>query len=282
MDYWHHNITMTDQSNTSLLSTEYRCRCNKLLFKGLILQDHLNLVCPRCGELSEFSGVDVKKQENRFVLLCDNYGVIVNADELATLYTGYEIKDFIDKPISDFLYTKRDIDGDVEVSKYCHVNPYVRYDVRFKTQQGEGIFAAVTYKQVIIGTQYFVLRIFDITPVDELTAASSVISEAKTCDMVAETDGMGNILYIDHNSFRCLGYYPEELIGRHIKKIATQEEHDIQMRFASLAKLRVPYCREDYAAIHKDGTSVKLDVFSVPVYGEDGTFIGHKHMSWVR
>jgi phage FluMu protein Com len=48
-------------SKTTSALSEYRCKCGKLLFKGLLLSGILELKCKRCHDIKKFTFYNVSK-----------------------------------------------------------------------------------------------------------------------------------------------------------------------------------------------------------------------------
>lgn len=68
--------------------SEYRCRCGKLLFKGIIILSTIEVKCKRCGNTETFSHEE-RTAPVSFTVTLDGGGIIVDACR-AVLCVGWE------------------------------------------------------------------------------------------------------------------------------------------------------------------------------------------------
>ncbi len=99
---------------------DYRCKCNKLLFKGCLLFSAIEVKCKRCGTINIFQGEDKKKKDISFSFLVNSSGEIIDGCCATSFiktkqnFIGREIKKLIsclrDKKEISFLRTSNNYD----------------------------------------------------------------------------------------------------------------------------------------------------------------------------
>ncbi len=86
------------------ISTEYRCKCGKLLFRGLILSGDVEAKCRFCKEIQKISGLTGSlAKEARYVLFINEKGLIVQSSDSAALQAGFTKKELTDMPVEDLI-----------------------------------------------------------------------------------------------------------------------------------------------------------------------------------
>jgi PAS domain S-box-containing protein len=95
-------------------------------------------------------------------------------------------------------------------------------------------------------------------------------------DWVVEIDKNSVFTYSSPRVYDILGYKPEEVVGRRIRDITTEEETKrIAALLAQMVDKREPSLVFRHGALHKDGHWVYLEASVTPVYDENGVLLGY-------
>jgi phage FluMu protein Com len=90
---------------------DYRCDCNKLLFKGCLLFSSIEVKCKRCGKINLFQTGEKDKKDISFSFFVDSSQKIIDGC-CATSLIGTSKEKFIGKKIDfliSYLRTKKDV-----------------------------------------------------------------------------------------------------------------------------------------------------------------------------
>ena len=98
-------------------------------------------------------------------------------------------------------------------------------------------------------------------------------------DWVWEIDADAKYTYVAPRVREILGYAPEELLGRTPFQLMPEKEAGrVGMIFAEIAAERRPFSGFINSNLHKDGRVVILESSGVPVFGNDGEYLGYRGM----
>ena len=96
-------------------------------------------------------------------------------------------------------------------------------------------------------------------------------------DWLWAVDTSGKYTYCSQNVFDFLGYTAEEVIGKTPFDFMSEEESSrVSNLFGDLVFHRDPIIELENTNIHKDGSIVILKTSGVPVYDEDGIWLGYE------
>ena len=96
-------------------------------------------------------------------------------------------------------------------------------------------------------------------------------------DWLWAVDTSGKYTYCSQNVFDFLGYTAEEVIGKTPFEFMSEEESSrVSNLFGDLVIHRDPIIELENTNIHKDGSIVILKTSGVPVYDEDGIWLGYE------
>ncbi len=98
-----------------------------------------------------------------------------------------------------------------------------------------------------------------------------------TSDWVWEVDPDGVFTYASPKVRDILGYGPEEVIGKRPFDFTDQYEAErVAALFNNIVQLRKPFSGLENASIRKDGRKAVLETSGVPVFDNDGAFLGFR------
>lgn len=269
----------------SLLTIERRCECGRLLFKGLVLKDLLEVKCHRCKKMHYFPGVDVVDGSRRFILLTDLEGIIVNASASIKRHLGVSVSDIFKTNIQSLFAKKDDARADTTIAVESAKHPYLRFDGSFKTKDHNILSTNISYRYLKRDkSRDFILRVIDCLPaVHESELADIGFNASDICDFTAETNGRGVILYVDNRVKELLGFFPEDMVAHQVSEFESPEEHALRRKNrALLGDRQITFRSKKFIMLRKDGQKVSFDVYSTPFYDQSGEFMGYRNMLWLN
>jgi len=96
-------------------------------------------------------------------------------------------------------------------------------------------------------------------------------------DMIWEVDTRGNFTYISAQTAPCLGYAPEELIGKPFLRLVRPEaQESVMQTFRSDILDKTTFTTLEVAALRKDGSPVIIEVRSVMIADDTGQVAGFR------
>ena len=76
---------------------EHRCKCGKLLLKGVFFDSVLEIKCKKCGEISKIGSIKLVDDATHYLLIINDKGIISNASDSACRILGYTYEKLIGK-----------------------------------------------------------------------------------------------------------------------------------------------------------------------------------------
>jgi|GEM_PF-1100325 len=92
--------------------------------------------------------------------------------------------------------------------------------------------------------------------------------------MVWEIDGQGRYTYVNGLLKDVVGYDPAEIIGKSFDDYFSPEGR--QSPLSDLFSRREPFFHQEKQILHKDGSTVIMEITGVPYFGSDGSFRGYR------
>jgi PAS domain S-box-containing protein len=100
-----------------------------------------------------------------------------------------------------------------------------------------------------------------------------------TFDWVWEVDAEGRYTYSSPKVKDLLGYLPAEVIGKTpFDFMAEEDAQRLRSIFNETSSSGKPFSATEHANRHKDGHLVTLETRAMPVFGENGKWLGHRGM----
>lgn len=83
------------------LFIEYRCSCGQLFFKGFLFDSFIEIKCKRCKKLINPNSDEPTHEQERYLILYDHDGNIVDASPSCSAILGYERRELLKKKLHD-------------------------------------------------------------------------------------------------------------------------------------------------------------------------------------
>lgn len=264
---------------------EYRCDgCGKLIIKGILLKSYEEFKCGRCGKMVCFTGLANVEKPDRYFLLTDDKGMIVNASQSVKNNLGFSLDEIVGGGIKKLYSTEDEANLDKIFADKAIEFRHLRAESNHKTKSGEVVPIMICFRSLQKDGYNYVLRIADKKNiVDQEFEAQSTFNPENYSDFVGEVDLAGNVIYIDNCIKGILGFAAEEIIGRHLSEFLIPEEipwrnKNMEILFARRQSYRIPSLK----FIHKDGSIVDCECSSSPIYDDLGELIGYRDLCWIR
>jgi PAS domain S-box-containing protein len=272
----------------SFFSQEFRCNCGKLLGKGMIIDGNVAIKCRRCGVIYDIKGlnsfINDGEGANRYGLILNGEGKIVNANNSAIAMLGYSSQELIGKNIEEIDRTLPPGFYNKIISSANRVSNFFRLDTLHRTNSGTTIPVIVRFKIFRSAKEdMMILAIADRTLQNGQNEKDLAIGvPAKyCCDFICEVDVNGNIVYVDPRVEKIIGYKPEEIIGEALFDLfPKQRESEIKSWFQKFSSRHEPYRILDSKFICKDRSVKNLESYLVPHFDDIGNFLGYQVLNW--
>lgn len=100
---------------------------------------------------------------------------------------------------------------------------------------------------------------------------------ANNSDWLWEVDAQGRYTFCSAHSQQILGYSPAEVLGRTpFDFMPSQEAERVGAEFAAIVAQRRPFAGLINRNLHADGRLVVLETSGIPLFAEDGSFLGYR------
>jgi PAS domain S-box-containing protein len=269
----------------SSLQMDYRCACGKLLFRGLVSRSYVETKCSRCGKLNFIEGIGATYNPNRFAVLTTPKGKIIKISHSIEDTLGYNANELTEKNISEIFMDEATVKSDRIFSRKIIGKKYLRLDGVCRKRNGERVDVSICYQYFPHNGGELLLRVIDIVPVVEKDLLREADFDfAYFCDVVTETDEDGNIVYLDRNLEKIMGFKPEDLIGMNVEQLLLNDEKDWRAKNYKMLRAKKQAYRTipGYKIKDKSGTLFEQEVYCTPFYDESGNFVGFRNMHWLK
>jgi PAS domain S-box-containing protein len=214
---------------------------------------------------------------------------------------GYTLEEFTHLRIAD-LHLPTDLSFiHAQIEAFLTGGQPIRCDIRFRRKDGSILFVDLSPSLVVLdGRSCILLALKDITEhkrmeeelrqyaghLEELVAARThEVQESgrryrglveKINDWVWEIDADGIYTYVSPRAWELLGYAPEEIVGKTpFDLMPPAEAQRVWDAFEPTWLGRKPLERLENTLVRKDGRLVTVETSGMPVFAEDGTFLGY-------
>ena len=270
------------------LLKEQRCECGRLLLKGIFLQASLEIKCKKCGKINKIGKIKKNDDSVCYVLVFDEFGNIVNADEAASVVLGYDHEELIGMHFTD-------IDGSVTKEMANKLMPpqsiladdhNIQVESFNKTKDGKNIAVNVflqLYKPT--NNERFVVASVSI---DDVVGSCGAKGDKKlfienSCDFYFDIDKSGLARHISQSVETLFGINPRTALGSsYLDFLPAHKREEATQRFNYFAARSEPYRILDNLGLDVNGKITHTDLFFAPNISQDGQFIGYRVSGWLR
>jgi PAS domain S-box-containing protein len=253
--------------------SEYRCRCGRLLFKGVMVISRVDIKCKRCGNIMPFSYDSENDGALHYGMLIDNTLTIREVSKSAVSILGFTREELIGKSVQMLSPQKEGTQGSV-----FPINARVRYsiiDLEHRTKEGSILSVRVQARHLPARSEPLLLCLYEVlSVVEKATLPEDASQEFCTYPLSAQVDRQGQFIYVSKNLAETLHREPGSLIGSScFELLAPVQQSEYEKHFQGMCKQRMFYAFQH--ALLKDVDTEAFRIYHSPSYRDDGYFSGY-------
>ncbi|HEY5589262.1 MAG TPA: PAS domain-containing protein [Candidatus Paceibacterota bacterium] len=272
--------------NTQFLN-EQRCKCGKLLLKGIFFDGALEIKCKKCGTINKIGSTKLADDDIHYSLFINDKGNIINASTSACKILGYKheeliglhftkINTIVSKDINDKLFRPESM---------LNEDNYFQLDTIHQSKSGNKIPVTVIIKlyQPTL-KERFLLISAELKKTEDNTKTNINKDEDyinNACDFYFDIDKNGTLDYISPTVENFFRFIPEAAIGKnYFECIPIGNRKESKKLFEYFSKDEKAYKTEDTACLSTNGNTLYTELFFTPKFNDMGKFIGYRILVW--
>lgn len=263
-------------NDTPFHLNDYRCRCGKLLLKGLVFDGTMEIKCKRCGEINKIGAIKLLDDATHYLLVTDPSGKITNSSSSACRILGYTMDELIGKNITLINPTLKE-----DIRRKFLTSPSITLDTTHQTKEGENLKVTVLFKPNSLDSSHTYLLEYVSLIGNDTSAAASQFKD-NSCDYYFDLDKYGTIDYISHTMSKIFGFNQSDLIGKNyfdfLPFTMIQKEKEIFAHFSSTGE---SYREVQDVGLDTLGQSIYSDLYFTAKFTESGKFEGYHVLGWL-
>lgn len=269
----------------SLSLNEYRCRCGKLLLKGLFFDGTLEIKCKKCGVINNIGNIERIEANSHYVLIINN-GIISNANLSAYRILGYSREELIGK---HFTFLNPTLPKEIG-EKFFGPNSilteenYFKLDTIHKTKSGKNLFIISNLKLFKPNDkERSVLLIAEVKKESENKKSRSPSAEffENTCDFYFDIDKNGIGEYVSPSISEVLGLSQEELVGANYFDFIPEDKREKDREtFNYFLEREQPYRVVHDCIRSANGKRLSYELYFTTRFDDTGRFVGYRVLGW--
>ncbi|MCX6781642.1 MAG: PAS domain S-box protein [Candidatus Magasanikbacteria bacterium] len=273
--------------NTSFLY-EHRCKCGKLLLKGIFFDGLLEIKCKKCGIFNSIGSIKLADDATHYLMIIDDRGIITNVSDSACKILGYAYGELIGKNIIQICPVMPE-----EISKkffgpesLLKEGRFFQLDTIHKSKDGRNIPVSVFFKA------------YRPTEKGEYILISTSIRDAKidennlgengekfldnACDYYFRIDKNGVGEYVSPSVETLFGFKPEMVIGKNYFDFLPEEARvEAKKTFDNFCTRELPYRVVRVGGNNAQGKPVESEQYFTPNFDDSGKFVGYHVLGWL-
>ncbi|MDD5738509.1 MAG: PAS domain S-box protein [Candidatus Pacebacteria bacterium] len=271
-----------------LFLDEHRCKCGKLLLKGIFFDGTLEIKCKRCGEINKIGNIKLVDDATHYLLVTNRDGTIVNGSEAACYILGYSRSELIGKHFTQINPTMPKEIGEkfFGPESVLNENNYFQIDTFHQSKSGKKIPVTVFLKlyQPAVKEKYLLV----IAEPKNIESKKNFLKKDVpefldcACDFYFNIDENGVVECISPSVKKLFGFCEETIIGKDYFSIAPPETADERRKvFGYFSVNGQPYRVSHDIGIDGDGKIVHNELYFTPQFDDGGKFSGYRVLGWV-
>lgn len=254
------------------LYPEHRCKCNHLLFKGLILAgSKIEIKCKKCGNIVSLGDSDTANIDTtHFAILFDRNGNIVSESTSTSSILGYNSDELRKMTIFD-LSKKSNAHGYSKLWEAITANPEKMFffDGAFSTKSDHLVDFRCKFRLQKNGNQDFLMVFYSTSEkISNFLPDTTVADQVTPLDFIIEIDRGGTVLYVTRPLSEYLSIsQPSEIMGVDLGKL---------IEIPDLSKFLGT--RKNFLLSNRSfiGKKDKKQLIFTPLYNPDNQIKGYK------
>lgn len=252
---------------------EYRCSCNRLLFRGVVLSTRIQIKCKRCNALVPFGPNGAEDALFHYGLIVSNDGMITEASDTAPTILGY--------PREELIGMRLGMLSPYQPASVHHTKkfPYpVSFDGEHCTKSGSRIPVRTWIEYLDTSPHQLEMHLFEaLHPKQETLFRDAPARDGlKIHTLLAEVDREGRYVYVSDALCKFFGQDAFMLLGSHMfDTFASDRKENYCTWFRDMADARVAYSISDVPVMIDEGDTRMLSAHLTPGYRDDGCLRGY-------
>lgn len=131
-----------------LFLNEHRCKCGKLLLKGVFFDATLEIKCRRCGKINKIGRIQLINDDTHYLMIINDQGEITNISDSACRILGYISDELVGKHFTEIdpAMPKEIIKKFFEPTSTLNEENYFQLDTLHQTKGGKKIPTVILLK----------------------------------------------------------------------------------------------------------------------------------------
>jgi PAS domain S-box-containing protein len=272
----------------ALFLDEHRCKCGKLLLKGVFFDGTLEIKCKKCGVINSIGQTKLTDDAAHYLLIVNDHGVITNASDSACQILGYSKDELVGK-----FFTKIDPTIPVELGKKMFGpelalknDNHFRLDTIHKSKDGKSIPIIAYFKlhQCPDKGKYLLLsvelkNIPGDRKIDDKNVSKFIDNQ---CDFYFEVDKNGMGEYMSPSVEKLFGFSQETVIGKnYFDYVPAERRAESKKLFEHFSANKQPYRMIHREGVDANNKTINTDLYFTPKFDEFGKFTGYRVLGWI-
>lgn len=273
----------------SLSLDEHRCKCGKLLLKGIFFDGTLEIKCKKCSEMNNIGIMKQTTDKSHYVLIIDGHGVITNVNDSACDILGYIRDELVGQ---HFALINPNIPIELG-KKFFGSNSvlsdenYFKLDTNHKSKNGQNIPVVASFKLYKPNkNEKHLLLLAELKKCADngkFTKVNEFAFIDNACDFYFDIDKSGIIEYVSASVEKLSGYSQESVIGHnYFDFIPVDRKNKEKETFEYFSLNKQPYRVVHDILIDKNGKTVDNELYFTSRFDDYGKFVGYRVLGWIK
>ncbi len=262
---------------SSLLS-EFRCVCGQLLFRGFLNDSFLEIKCKRCKKVVSVSNLSPDNKTERYFLLYDSDGVVVDACSTEPTILGYTRKDLLGGKMGhiDLHVGEGSYDHFWDKAQMIRFDPHVT-ETFHKHKNGEFVCVQEHIRFQTVAEKSYALVSHEVVKKENgfMFQPTIVPNGITLSGPIAEINIDGFFTYVSNEFARELMYDIPDMIGKSFFYFCPEEIIKIfTQNFSSLLHDCRSFSVPHIELVKKDRMTAKYNLSFIATYQKDNSLRG--------
>ena len=270
----------------TLFLNEQRCACGKLLLKGIFFDGTLEIKCKKCGAINKIGSIKLADDDNHYLLIINDKGIIVNVSTSACKILGYTHEELIGLHFTKINTTapKNINDKFFGSESILNEDNYFQLDTFHQSKSGNKIPVSVHLKLYQpSGKEKLLLASVELINNKNLinNTDSKFINNA--CDFYLDIDKNGIIERMSKIVKEFLGFSQDEIIGKNYFDLIPDEiKNESKKTYEYFLDKEQPYRVISDSKKDKNNKIIYDEIYFTPNYNDMGKLVGYRVLIWVK
>jgi PAS domain S-box-containing protein len=272
----------------TLFLNEHRCKCGKLLLKGIFFDAALEIKCRKCGAINKIGYIKVPDEESHYVLIVNKNGIITNVSKTACDILGYDCHELIGKHLTQINKTlsKELSEKFFGPNSVLSENNYLRFDTVHQSKTGKSIPVTIDLKlyRPSEKEKYILVsaKLKNTEDAEKNIKGNNPEFVGSACDFYFDIDKADTIVYVSPQVKDIFGYSSESSIGKScFDFVPDNKKEESKKAFSFFSKKEQPYRTSGPLGRNIKGETMNLELYFAPNLNDGGSFIGYRILGWL-